>query len=171
MGTSKQVNRRAAERPSEREQAAVKTVEDSRIVMARMMQPTDANSFGNVHGGTIMRMADEAGGAVAIRHSHRPCVTVTMDRMIFKEPVYIGDLLTIRAQLTYVGRTSLEVEAQIEAEDLRTGARRSAGTSYLIYVAIDDHGRPTPVPPLELRTDEERERWRAAEQRRRQRQA
>lgn len=143
-----------------------KTVEDSQIVMARSMQPPDANVWGNVHGGTIMRLVDEAGGAVAIRHSRSRCVTVAMDSMTFKEPVYIGDLLTITACLSYVGRTSMEVEARIEAEDLRTGVRRHAGTSYLIYVAIDDLGRPTPVPPLTLSTKEERQRWKAAEERR-----
>ena len=147
-----------------------KTVEDSQIVMARSMQPPDANVWGNVHGGTIMRLVDEAGGAVAIRHSRSRCVTVAMDSMTFKEPVYIGDLLTITACLSYVGRTSMEVEARIEAEDLRTGVRRHAGTSYLIYVAIDDLGRPAPVPPLILRSKEERQRWKAAEERRQRRQ-
>lgn len=146
-----------------------KTVEDSRIVMTSSMQPSDANVWGNIHGGTLMRLVDEAGGAVAIRHSRSRCVTVAMDSMTFKEPVYIGDLLTIAACLTHVGRTSMEVEARIEAEDLRTGVRRHAGTSYLIYVAIDDLGRPTPVPPLRLTTDEERAKWHAAEARRAQR--
>ena len=110
--------------------------------MARTMQPPDANVWGNVHGGTIMRLVDEAGGAAAIRHSRARCVTVAMDSMVFKEPVYIGDLLTIRACLTYTGRTSMEVEALIEAEDLRTGEVRNAGASHLVYVAIDDLGRP-----------------------------
>ncbi len=143
-----------------------KTVRESQIVMARSMQPPDADVWGNVHGGAILRLVDEAGGAVAIRHSRCRCVTVAMDSMIFKQPVYIGDLLTITACLTYVGRTSMEVEARIEAEDMRTGVRRHAGTSYLIYVAIDDLGRPTPVPPLILETQEERDRWQAAEERR-----
>lgn len=143
-----------------------KTVDESRVVMASTMQPTDANVWGNVHGGTIMRLVDEAGGAVAIRHSRSRCVTVAMDTMVFKEPVYIGDLLTIRACLTYTGRTSMEVETQIEAEDLQTGQVRSAGASHLVYVAIDSQGRPTPVPPLILQTEDERQRWRAAEERR-----
>ncbi len=147
-----------------------RTVDDSRVVMAGTMQPTDANVWGNVHGGTLMRLADEAGGAAAIRHARRRCVTVAMDSMTFKEPVYIGDLLTLTACLTYVGHTSIETEVQIEPEDLRTGVKRHAGTCYLIYVAIDDHGRPTPVPPLLLHTDEERARWRAAEARRARRQ-
>jgi acyl-CoA hydrolase len=143
-----------------------KTVAESSIVMARMMQPPDANSMGNVHGGVIMRLVDEAGGAVAIRHSRNRCVTVAMDSMVFKEAVYIGDLLTIHAFLTYVDKTSLEVEARVEAEDMRTGLVRKAGMCHLVYVAIDDLGKPMLVPPLIVQTDEERERWQAAEERR-----
>ncbi len=143
-----------------------KTVGESQIVMARTMQPPDANVWGNVHGGAILRLVDEAGGAVAIRHSRCRCVTVAMDKMIFKQPVYIGDLLTITACLTSVGRSSMEVEARIEAEDMRSGVKRHAGTSYLVYVAIDDQGHPTPVPQLTLITEQERERAHAAEERR-----
>jgi len=145
---------------------AERTVAASRTVMARSMQPPDANVWGNVHGGAILRLVDECGGAVAVRHSRCPCVTVAMDSMTFKQPVYIGDLLTVTAQLTFVGRTSMEVEAQIEAENLLTGLVRHAGTCYLVYVAIDGSGHPTPAPPLLLQTEEERERWRAAEARR-----
>ena len=144
---------------------AEKTVDESRSVMARAMQPPDANVWGNVHGGAIMRMVDEAGGAAAIRHSRCRCVTVAMDSMTFKQPVYIGDLLTVTAFLTHVGRSSMEAQAVIEAEDLRSGRKRQIGVSYLVYVAIDDQGRSTPVPRLALRTDEERARWRAAERR------
>jgi acyl-CoA hydrolase len=143
-----------------------KTVDESRVVMGRIMQPPDANSWGNVHGGAIMYLVDEAGGAAAIRHSRRRCVTVAMDSMVFREPVYIGDLLTIRACVTWIGKSSIEVEARIEAENMRTGEVRQAGTSHLIYVATDDEGRPTQAPPLILQSDEERERWRAAEERR-----
>lgn len=142
------------------------TVAASRTVMARSMQPPDANVWGNVHGGAILRLVDECGGAVAVRHSRCPCVTVAMDSMTFKQPVYIGDLLTVTAQLTFVGRTSMEVEARIEAENLLTGLVRHAGTCYLVYVAIDGEGHPTPAPPLILQTDEERNRWHAAEARR-----
>ncbi|MGZ3582027.1 MAG: acyl-CoA thioesterase [Ktedonobacterales bacterium] len=143
-----------------------KTVEESRTVMARTMQPPDANVWGNVHGGAILRLVDETGGAVAVRHSRCRCVTVAMDSMTFKQPVYIGDLLTVTACLTYVGRTSMEVEAQIDAEDLRAGIKRHVGTSYRVYVAIDDMNHPTPVPPLILTSDEERAQWHAAEERR-----
>jgi acyl-CoA hydrolase len=147
-------------------ETASRTVAVSAIVIARIMQPPDANVWGNVHGGAIMRLVDEAGGAVAQRHSRRPCVTVAMDSMIFKEPVYIGDLLTIRARLTLVGTTSMEVEAHLEAENLRSGISRDAGMCHIIYVALDDDGKPTPVPPLRLTTREEEARHRAAQERR-----
>lgn len=143
-----------------------RTVDETRVVTSRIMEPPDANSWGNVHGGVIMRLVDEAGGAVAIRHSRRQAVTVAIDRMTFKQPVHIGDLLTIRACMTYTGRTSMEVQAEIEAENMRTGEVRAAGTCYLVYVALDDQGHPTSVPPLLVRSDEERARWNAAEQRR-----
>jgi acyl-CoA hydrolase len=151
---------------ADRAETASRTVAESAIVVARVMQPPDANVWGNVHGGAIMRLVDEAGGAVAQRHSRRPCVTVAMDSMIFKEPVYIGDLLTIRARLTFVGTTSMEVEARLEAENLRTGATRDAGMCHIIYVALDDAGAPSPVPPLRLTSSEEQARHRAAQERR-----
>jgi acyl-CoA hydrolase len=143
-----------------------RTVDETRVVTSRIMEPPDANSWGNVHGGVIMRLVDEAGGAVAIRHSRRQAVTVAIDRMTFKQPVHIGDLLTIRACMTYTGRTSMEVQAEIEAENMRTGEVRAAGTCYLVYVALDDQGRSAAVPPLLVRSDEERARWHDAEQRR-----
>lgn len=162
--------REARQEPTANDGRRSKTVEESRTVMARSMQPPDGNVWGNVHGGAILRLVDETGGAVAVRHSRCRCVTVAMDSMTFKQPVYIGDLLTVTAYLTYVGRTSMEVEAQIEAEDLRTGVKRHVGTSYLVYVAIDDMNHPTPAPPLMLTSDEERARWQAAEERRGRRQ-
>src|SRR6185437_4051696 len=96
-----------------------RTVDETRVVTSRIMEPPDANSWGNVHGGVIMRLVDEACGAVAIRHSRRQAVTVAIDRMTFKQPVHIGDLLTIRACMTYTGRTSMEVQAEVEAENMR----------------------------------------------------
>ncbi|MDE3230268.1 MAG: acyl-CoA thioesterase [Chloroflexota bacterium] len=146
--------------------SAARAVEESRVVMGRIMQPADANSWGNVHGGVIMYLVDEAGGVAAMRHTRRPCVTVAMDSMVFKEPVYIGDLLTIQAHVTWVGRTSIEVEARVVAENMLTGQAREAGTSHITYVAIDEDGRPTAAPPLLARTDEERDAMRAAEERR-----
>jgi uncharacterized protein (TIGR00369 family) len=135
-----------------------KTVEESKVVMARLMQPADANPSGNVHGGVIMKLVDEAGGACAIRHARQRTVTVAMDYMSFRAPVYIGDLVTVTAQITYVGRSSMEVEAIVEAENLHTGKKTHTSTCYLIYVAS--------VPPLIVRTPEEQRRWDAAVERR-----
>lgn len=146
-----------------------KTVAESEAVLARMMQPADANPAGNVHGGAIMKMVDEAGGVVSTRHSRCRCVTVTMDSMTFLEPIYIGDMVTVNAHITYVGKTSMEIEARVEAENLFTGKITHTSTCYLVFVAIDEHGRPAEVPSLILETEEEKTRWNAAQLRRKRR--
>jgi len=143
-----------------------KTVAQTRITMARSMQPPDANGYGNVHGGVIMRFVDEAAGAVAIRHSHMRCVTASLDHMSFDNPAFIGDLVTAVAFMTYVGRSSMEIECQVTAESMVTGEARPISTCFLVYVATDENGKPTPVPPLILETDEERQLWLEAEKRR-----
>jgi acyl-CoA hydrolase len=130
------------------------------------MLPSDANPHGNVHGGTLMKLADTAGGTCATRHARRSMVTVVMDSMTFEQPVYVGNLVTLRGCVTWTGRTSLEVEVTIDAENLVTGDIRHISTAYFVYVAVDEHGRPTPVTPLEVKTDEQRQRWREAEKRR-----
>ena len=136
------------------------------LQLAQVMLPQDANPHGNVHGGTLMKLADTAGGLCAMRHARRPLVTVVMDSMTFEEPVYVGNLVVLRACVTWTGRTSLETVVTIDAEDVLTGDVRHISTAYFVYVAIDDHGRPTPVPPLEPSTPEQRQRWREAEHRR-----
>lgn len=143
-----------------------KTVGQSRVVMARAMQPVDANGYGNVHGGVIMRFVDEAAGAAAIRHARARCVTVSLDHMSFNAPVHVGDLVTVTACLSYVGRTSIEVECQVHAENFITGVVTHTSTCYLVFVSIDEAGSPVPVPPLILESDEDRARWAAAERRR-----
>ncbi len=135
-----------------------KPVSASRLVMAQMMTPLDANVAGNVHGGNIMKLADSASGVVAIRHSGRNCVTATVDRFEFFAPVFVGNLVTLYASLNYVGRTSMEVGVRVEAEDLRTGKKTHTNTSYFVMVALDGNGRPVEVPPLILETDEDRRR-------------
>ncbi len=137
----------------------------SRLEMAQMMTPLDANAAGNVHGGNIMKLADSASGVVAIRHSGRNCVTATVDRFEFHAPVYVGNLVTLYASLNYVGRTSMEVGVRVEAEDLRTGKRTHTNTSYFVMVALDDNGRPAEVPPLILENEEDRRRNAEAQQR------
>jgi uncharacterized protein (TIGR00369 family) len=131
------------------------------------MMPGDANPLGNVHGGIIMKLVDEAGGIAASRHSRRNTVTVAVDSMSFLKPIYVGTLVTFEARLTYVGHTSMEVEVRVEAENLLTGEKTHTNTAYLVYVALDEHGRPTPVPPLILETEEERQMAEEAKERQR----
>ena len=136
------------------------------LTLAQVMLPEDANPRGNVHGGTLMKLADTAGGVCATRHTRQRVVTVVMDSMTFEEPVYVGNLVVVHARVTWTGRTSIETEVGIEAEDVLTGERRHVSSAFFVYVAIDDDGRPTPVRPLEAKTPEQRRRWREAEQRR-----
>jgi len=130
------------------------------------MGPTDANSAGFIHGGTIMRYCDEAAGLAAVRHSQLRCVTAGMDRMTFNEPVHIGEVVSFKATVNAAWRTSLEVGVRVEAEDPRTGTTRHTTTAYLTMVALDDDGRPSEVPALECENDVERRREREAQLRR-----
>jgi acyl-CoA hydrolase len=105
----------------------------------------------------------------AIRHARRPCVTVSVDRVDFLQPILLGELVTARASVNYAGRTSMEVGVRIEAENLVTGERRHTNSCYVTYVAIDEHGSPSLVPPVLPETAEERRRFAEAEARRRRR--
>ncbi len=142
-----------------------KRAKASQLTLAVAMNPADANPLGDVHGGVIMKLVDEAGGICAIRHARRPTVTVTMDSMTFLSPVRVGDLLTLRASVNWIGRTSIEVGIRVEAENVLTGEVTHTNSAYAVYVALDDEGRPTPVPPLMLETDEDRRRWEEGAQR------
>jgi uncharacterized protein (TIGR00369 family) len=122
------------------------------------MLPTDANAYGNVHGGVVMKLVDDAGAIVATRHSRSIVVTVAVDSITFLSPIYVGNLVTLTAALSYVGRTSMEVEVSVEAEDPLTGDKTHTNTAYVVYVALDQDGRPTEVPPLIAESEEERER-------------
>ena len=142
---------------------------DSRSYLIRWMGIGDANSGGFVHGGVVMKLCDEAAGVAAVRHSGCRVVTAAMDRLTFTSPVNIGELLSCSAMVNAVWRTSMEVGVRVEAEDPRSGEKRSTSTAYLTMVAIDDEGRPTPAPPLRPETEDERRRQREAEVRRRNR--
>jgi uncharacterized protein (TIGR00369 family) len=142
-----------------------KPVSFSRLVLAQVMTPQDANYAGNVHGGNIMKLADTAAGVVAIRHSGRNCVTATVDRFDFHAPVYVGNLVTLKASLNYVGRTSMEIGVRVEAEDLRTGRRTHTNSCYITMVALDENGKPTEVPRLVPETDEDLRRQEEASRR------
>jgi acyl-CoA hydrolase len=127
----------------------------------------EANLLGHVHGGVIMKLVDTAAGYAAIRHAQGPVVTAAIDSMSFVAPVNLGDLVTVRASVNGIGRTSMEVGVRVETEDVLTGERAHTSSAYLVYVALDpDTDRPRPVPPLVAETDVERRRMREAELRR-----
>ncbi|WP_119072499.1 acyl-CoA thioesterase [Aggregatilinea lenta] len=149
--------------------AAAKPVAESRVVLCMMMNPEHANALGNVHGGVITKLADEAGGLAAMRHARTPVVTVAIDSMTFEEPIYVGNMVTLTAELTYTGRTSMEVRVSVMAEDPLTGYTVHTNLAYLVYVAIDSQGRPHPVPPLRVETPEEQMRYARAKERQDQR--
>jgi uncharacterized protein (TIGR00369 family) len=135
-------------------------------VLTQMMNPEHANPLGNVHGGWVLKLIDEAGGIVASRHARNPAVTVEIDSVSFREPVHVGNLVHVRARMVRAWRTSMEVEAVVEAENPLTGERRTTSQAYLVYVALNHAGRPTPVPPVLPETDEERRKYEEAELRR-----
>ena len=139
---------------------------ESRAQLARWMGIGDANSAGNIHGGTVMKLADEAAGLAAIKHSRQRVVTASMDRMNFLYPIHIGELVTFSASVNAAWRSSMEVGVRVDAENPRTGEGRHASTAYLTMVAVDEHGRPMPVPPLIATTEVEQRRMREAELRR-----
>ncbi|MSR06159.1 MAG: acyl-CoA thioesterase [Gemmatimonadetes bacterium] len=134
--------------------------------MSELMMPNMANNMGNVFGGVILSLVDRVAAVVATRHARRPCVTVSVDQVDFKEPIYLGELVTAQASVNFTGRTSMEVGVRIESENLLTGKRRWTNSCYVTYVAVDERGKPTAVPPAVPETDEEKRRYKAAEARR-----
>lgn len=143
-----------------------KRVHESAIIMSQLMNPEDTNLAGNVHGGVIMKLIDNAAGCVAARHSRSNVVTASIDRLDFYNPVFMGDLVTVKASLNFVGKTSMELGVRVEAESLITGYIRHTASAYLTFVALDGDGRPLQLPPLIAETDEEKRRIREAENRR-----
>ena len=143
-----------------------KPVAESSSQLVRWMGLMDANSTGNVHGGTVMKLADEAAALAAIKHSRRRVVTAGMDRMAFLYPIRVGELVTLSATVNAAWRTSMEVGVRVDAENPLTGEARHTNTAYLTMVALDDEGNPAPVPPLAATTPTEQRRMREAELRR-----
>jgi uncharacterized protein (TIGR00369 family) len=142
-----------------------KPVSASQIQLAQLMHPEHANTQGNVHGGWIMKLVDEAGALACMRHAQRRVVTVAVDRMIFRQPIRIGDLVTLSAEVSYVGNTSMEAEVQVTAENPVTGDCTHTNTAYLVYVALDDERKPARVPPLVPETEAQRLRMDEGRQR------
>jgi len=144
---------------------STKPVGASRVTLSQLMHLEHANLLGNVHGGWVMKLVDEAGALACMRHSQRKVVTVAIDSMVFRQPIRIGDLVIINAEVSYAGRTSMEAEVQVLAENPITGERTHTNTAYLVYVALDDEGRPTSVPSLKVETEDEKQRMEKAKER------
>ncbi|KAB1441732.1 acyl-CoA thioesterase [Pseudodesulfovibrio senegalensis] len=139
----------ASDTPRELESKCAK---ESEVIMTHLVLPSDTNPAGNLHGGVILKHMDIAGGVVCKRHSRSNVVTAGIDRVDFEEPAYVGELLTFKASLNYVGRSSMEVGIRVEAENLQTGHSRHTNSAYLTYVALDPEGKPLQVPPLRIET-------------------
>ena len=144
-----------------------KRVRDSAVYLSQVMQPQDANIAGNVHGGVIMKLIDNAAGVVGVKHAHSNVVTASIDRLSFHYPVFVGDLMTLKASLNMVGKTSMEIGVRVETENILSGEIRHIASAYLTFVALDSIGKPTAVPPLILETDEEKRRNEEAQDRKR----
>lgn len=142
-----------------------KRVSDSTVTLSQIMGPQQANGLGNVHGGEIMKIVDEAGALAAMRHAQNIVVTVAMDSMTFKKPIHVGDVLIATAQLTYVGRTSMEVWVEVTTEHPIDGTASHTNSAYVVYVALDGEGVPCEVPPLMLEGEDETQRWAEAKAR------
>ena len=134
---------------------------DSRSTVTLVMQLIHANSAGFIHGGEIMKLVDTTAGVASMRHSNGRVVTVEVDSLTFLAPVHIGDLVTLEAVVTQAWHSSMEVEVEVHREDPRSGEKEQTTTAYLTMVAVDEHGRPVPVPELAADTDDDRRRQRA----------
>lgn len=132
-----------------------KSIDESRVTMGLLMGPEHANVLGSVHGGVIMKLADEAGALAAMRHARSPVVTIAIDSLTFLEPIVVGNFVSFHAHLTYAGRTSMEACVKVIAEDPITGEKTKTNMAYMVYVAIDDQKKPRPVPQLVPSTEEE----------------
>jgi uncharacterized protein (TIGR00369 family) len=143
-----------------------KKIIESKTEIAQIMYPEHANPAGNVHGGHILKLVDQAAAIAGARHTYSNVVTASVDRMDFISPVFIGNLVFAKASINYTGRTSMEIGVRIEAECLRTGTHTHVGSAYLTFVALDENDMPTAIPQIIPETEEEKRRFKQAKQRR-----
>lgn len=146
-----------------------RAVKDSQHESSELMMPHHANNLGHVFGGVVLSLMDKTAAVAALRHARRTVVTVSIDRVDFREPIRIGDLVVMKASVNYVGRTSMEVGVRVEAEDLLSGKRRHTNSCYLTFVAVDGRGRPVEAPAVKPVTRLEKRRYVAAQARRQRR--
>ena len=147
----------------------MRSVAESQHETSEIMMPHHANNLGHVFGGVILSMMDRAAAVAAIRHARTTCVTASSDRVDVREPVRLGDLVIMKSSVNFVGKTSMEIGVRVESEEITSGNRRHTNSCYLTFVAVDQNGRPVPIPGLRPETDDQRRRYDAAQQRRRRR--
>lgn len=140
-----------------------KKVSESIVTLSQVMLPHDANPAGNIHGGVIMKLIDNAAGVVATRHARNNVVTASIDRLDFHYPVYIGDLITLTASLNMVGRTSMEIGVRVESEKVVSGKTHHTASAYLTFVALNKDGKSVEVAPLTLESAEDKRRHKNAQ--------
>jgi acyl-CoA hydrolase len=145
---------------------ASKPVRESQHETSELMMPHHANNLGHVFGGVMLSMMDKTAAVAAFRHCRMNVVTASIDRVDFREPIHVGDLVVMKASVNFVGRTSMEVGVRVEAEELLSGRRRHTNSCYLTFVAVDRNGRPIEIPGIVAETPDEVRRSQAAEQRR-----
>ncbi len=143
-----------------------KLAKESSVTVSQVIQPNDVNPAGKVDGGVIMKYIDNAAGVVAVRHAGKQIVTAEIDQLNFYNPVYLGNLLTLKARLNSVGKTSMEIGVRVEAENLITGKISHITSAYLTFVALTPTGKPDEIPPLILLSDDEKRRSEEAVKRR-----
>ncbi|WP_373754430.1 acyl-CoA thioesterase [Neisseria weixii] len=134
------------------------------LIMSELMMPDTANFSGNVHGGDLLRLLDQVAYSCASRYSGYYCVTLSCDRVLFKEPIHIGELVTFYASVNYTGRTSMEIGIRVEAQNIRTGVIRHTNSCYFTMVAMEN-GKTVEIPQLEVKTELQRCRWEKAKKR------
>ena len=144
---------------------------DSVSIVSELMMPHQVNNLGHVFGGELLSMVDRAAAVAAMRHARCPTVTVSIDRVEFREPIYTGELVTCTARVNFVGRTSMEIGVLVEAENLLEGTKRHTNTCFLTFVAIDGKHRPCRVPPLNVSDPEDERRFHEGRRRREVREA
>ena len=145
---------------------ASKPVKESQHETSELMMPHHANNLGHVFGGVMLSMMDKTAAVAAFRHCRLNVVTASIDRVDFREPIHVGDLVVMKASVNFVGRTSMEVGVRVEAEELLSGRRRHTNSCYLTFVAVDRNGRPIEIPGVVAETPEEVRRFQSAQQRR-----
>jgi acyl-CoA hydrolase len=143
-----------------------KTTDESATEMVQVVLPNDANPHGTVLGGTVMHWMDLAAAMTAHRHARCPVVTASVDSIQFLAPIRIGHIAILRARLTHVGKSSMEVKVDVDSEDPNSGEANHTSTAFFTFVAVDKSGKPCKVPALQLESDEERAEFGRAERRR-----